>query len=317
MRSVDAFAFVKGTEVRNLLFYGLLPHLDAFLPLERLAHLALYICSIRLLHHGHVLGEETSKVADRLFKQFYVDHELFYADLQNFKLHLHSHYSAMYRMHGALSNVSCLGPEDLIGSVSSNVHGTRSHGESITYYYNIEFHLNDKKEQATTINGPHDASTTMANDYDEVREFHATACICDQVNSCCVIYRRFIIREAMFHSLSYQKRQSSISYFVAFASENDGEERRFGAIEYFFTCANIGYAAIREYRVRRPYSDSFETSGYYFLLRRPLDSLYFVLEKSHSELDIVRTDSISSHCIVVEKADHLLVAPFTSYSEHD
>ena len=317
MRSIDAFAFVKGTEVRNLLFYGLLPNLDAFLPIERLAHLALYICSIRLFHHGHVLGEKTNEVADRLFTQFYIDHELFYADLQNFKLHLHSHYAAMYRMHGALSNVSCFGPEDLIGSVSSNVHGTRSYGESIVYYYNIEFHLNDKKQQATTTNGPHDLSTTMANDYDDVRKTHATVCICDQVNSCCAIYRRFIIREAMFHSLSYPRRQSSISYFVTYASEHDGEDRRFGAIEYFFTCANIGYAAIRQHRVKRPYSDSFKMSGYYFLLRKPLDSLYFVLDKSHFELVIVRTDLISSHCIVVEKTAHLLVAPFTSYSEHD
>ena len=317
MRSVDAFAFVKGTEVRNLLFYGLLPNLDAFLPIERLGHLALYVCSIRLLHHGHVLGEETNKVADQLFTQFYIDHELFYADLQNFKLHLHSHYSTMYRMHGALSNVSCFGPEDLIGSVSSNVHGTRSFGESIAYYYNIEFHLSDKKQQATTINGPHDLSPTMANDYDDVREVHASVCICDQVNLCCAIYRRFIIREAMFHSLSYPKKQSSISYFVTYAPGNDAQDRRFGIVEYFFTCVDVGYAVIRHHRVNRLYSESFKMSGYYFLLRKSLDFLYFVLEKNHCGLDIVRTDSIISHCIVFDKSDHLLVAPFTSYSEHD
>ena len=317
MRSVDCFAFVKGTEVRNLLFYGLLSHLDSVLPIEQLAHLALYVCMIRLLHYGHIFGERTSEIANRLFTEFYKDHELFYDGLQPFKLHLHSHYARMYDTHGALSNVNCFGPEDLIGSVSVNNHGTRYYGESITYYYNIDFHLQNKRVQTTTIDGPHDLCQSPASKHIWMSNIHADLCECGRLDSCCTIYRRFIIHGAMFHSLIYQKRQNSISYFVQYLFGGQACDRRFGKIELFFTCAYGSYAVIRRHHIARLYSDWFKSASYYFLVLKPLDTLYFVLEKDHRQLDLVQTNSIVNHCIVIEKSDHLFVTPFSSYHEHD
>ena len=111
--------------MRNLLFYGLLPHLHSFISSERYGYLGLYICAIRLLHSGHLFGDETSKVADCLFTRFYKDHELFYKRLQNFKLYLHSHFSNLYETHGSLCNLGCFGQENLIGFISANRHVTR------------------------------------------------------------------------------------------------------------------------------------------------------------------------------------------------
>lgn len=303
--------------MRNLLFYGLLSNLDLVLPIEQLAHLALYVCMIRLLHHGDTFEERTSEFANRLFTEFYKDHDLFYDDLQNFKLHLHSHYSTMYDMHGAFSTVNCFGPEDFIGSVSANSHGTRYYGDSITYYYNVEFHLQNKKKQIEVTNGPYDLSSTSAGDIDCIQSIHTTLCGCDRLNLCCSIYRRFIIRGAMFHSLNYHKRQKSISYFVQYLFDNEANDYRFGAIEFFFTCSTQSYAAIRYHRVKYLYSDVFKFSSYYYLLQRPLDSLYYILERDHHQLNIIQTDLIVSHCIVIEKDDHLFVTPFSSYHEHD
>ncbi|CAF3422229.1 unnamed protein product [Rotaria sp. Silwood2] len=133
VRPFTEFSNIKSTELRNLLFYCLLPNLQAILPLEKLAHLALYVCSIRLLHEQVLLGDETGIIADQLFSKFYEDHEQHYNGLQNYVLHLHVHYSKMYKNHGALANIGCFGQEDLIGNVSSNHHGTRYHGELITF----------------------------------------------------------------------------------------------------------------------------------------------------------------------------------------
>lgn len=317
MKSVDSFAYVKGTEVRNLLFYGLLSNLDSALSIEQLAHLGLFICMIRLLHHGHILEERTSDYADRLFTEFYKDHELYYDNLQNFKLHLHAHYSYMYEMHGAFSNVNCFGPEDLIGSVSANSHGTRYYGDSITHYYNIEFHLKNKKQESETIDGPSDPSPTAASDYDSIKSGHIVLCDCDQINSCCNVYRRFVINGGVFHSLIYEKRKRSISYFVQYLFDHESKDYGFGAIELFFTCNARSYAVIRCHRVKHLYSDNFKDSSYYFLLKKPLDSFYFILEKNHHQTVVVETNLIISHCVIAEKSDHLFVTTFSSYHEHD
>lgn len=63
---MENFAFVKGTEVRNLLFFSLLSHLYYLLSIDQYAHMALYTCAIRLLHSGNLFGSETSVVAGEL-----------------------------------------------------------------------------------------------------------------------------------------------------------------------------------------------------------------------------------------------------------
>jgi hypothetical protein len=96
LRTIDNFAFVKGTEVRNVLFYGLLPHLHPSMGLEHYSHLILYVCAIRLLHSGHIFDDQTSETAAYLLTKFYKDHELFYEHSQSLKLHLHVHLPSLY-----------------------------------------------------------------------------------------------------------------------------------------------------------------------------------------------------------------------------
>ena len=103
---MENFAFIKGTEVRNLLFFGLLPNLDQTLSLDQYAHLAMYVCGIRLLHSGNLLGEATSLMAGQLLDRFHQDHRLFYHELQTFKLHLHSHYATTYEDYGSFANTA-------------------------------------------------------------------------------------------------------------------------------------------------------------------------------------------------------------------
>ncbi|CAF3844015.1 unnamed protein product [Rotaria sordida] len=113
---------------------------------RKMKAITLFVCFTRLLHGQSIVGLETGKLADELFQQFYRDHDEHYYGLQNLVLHLHTDFVTMYQNHSALSNIECFGQEDLIGSVESNHHGTRYYGESIAYYYNIDFSLHNKSK---------------------------------------------------------------------------------------------------------------------------------------------------------------------------
>lgn len=114
MRPLKDLSFVKATELRNILFYALIPILIEYFPLNRIAHLCLYVCSVRLIHNEALLGEKTGEVSARLLERYYADHELFYKGLQNLVLHLHYHFRQHYNNFGALSNTSTFAQEDLI-----------------------------------------------------------------------------------------------------------------------------------------------------------------------------------------------------------
>ncbi|CAF3085463.1 unnamed protein product, partial [Rotaria sp. Silwood2] len=203
IKPISNFGFVKATELKNILFYVALPIFQLYLSVEKLSHLALFVCFTRLLPGQSIVGLETNKIADELFQHFYRDHGEHYEGLQNLVLHLHAHFVTMYNNHGALSNIGCFGQEDLIGSIGFNHHATRYYGELITYYYNIDFALHKKPTKIKTkiekldpVNDPHD----------EYNNLHIELCGCEQIRQCFSIYRRFVINDRIFHSLIYKKR---------------------------------------------------------------------------------------------------------------
>ncbi|CAF1231843.1 unnamed protein product [Rotaria sordida] len=119
-------SFIKAIELRNILLYGFLPLSYEFMNREQLAHFALFICSFRLYHsQPPMFGRETVRIANQLFEQYYKDHKKFYRLIQNYVLHLHSHYGNQYVNYGSLANIGCFSQEDLLGHISSNTHGTR------------------------------------------------------------------------------------------------------------------------------------------------------------------------------------------------
>jgi hypothetical protein len=107
---------------------------------------------------------------------------------------------------------------------------------------------------------------------------HEKVCSCINVNKCIVIYRRCLIREHMFHSLLYNKWQRCISYFVQYFYNFDMKQRHFGIIEYFFTCHDKLFALIQRHSTKHLYSDIFKNSKYYNLLKKVLDSFFFVIQ---------------------------------------
>ncbi|CAF1306540.1 unnamed protein product, partial [Didymodactylos carnosus] len=147
--------------------------------------------------------------------------------LQNLVLHLHSHYSPQYDDHGAFCNRGTFGQEDLIGHISSNRHGTRYYGELITYYYSIDFSLHNKTERKIAPNGLTDETNQNADTYGDLDRYHQQICGCNTINKCIAVYRRCVIRDHMYHSLLYNKRQTSVSYFVQYCVNNDNKQHRF------------------------------------------------------------------------------------------
>lgn len=317
-RPIVDFAHVKATEIKNLLLYTLLPLLHVYLPLEQLSHLALFICFIRIFHCESSHIHDASALAHNLFLQFYKDHDKYYVDLQNFVLHLHIHYSMIYEQYGSLCNIGCFGQEDLIGGISSNHHGTRSYGELVCHYYNIDFALSNILDSAKEAqDGPIDPINQSANTIRYADDCHQRLCGCNGLDKCLVLYRRCFVRERLFHSLLYQKRQRCISYFIQYSSNDDGEQRHFGAIEYFFTCHGKSFALVHRYPVKQLYSEFYRTSRYFSLLKKALDSFFFVLKSESSQLDVILVEQICIHCIMIEENEYFIVTPISSYNEHD
>jgi hypothetical protein len=61
MRPLKDLSFVKATELRNILFYALIPIFLEYFPINRMAHICLYVCSVRLIHNEALLGEKTGE----------------------------------------------------------------------------------------------------------------------------------------------------------------------------------------------------------------------------------------------------------------
>ena len=316
MRAISDFAHVKATEIRNTLFYGLLPVLQEHLSIQQLSHLALYVCATRLYHCESFHGDDVCNVAEKLFRLYYRDHEDYYTGLQNFVLHLHSHYPIIHRNYGALCHIGCFGQEDLIGHVSSNHSGTRYHGESICHHYNIDFFLQHRVE-VHQKDGPVDPSGEVPDQTTYAYACHRRVCDCDQINRCIVIYRRCVIRERVYHSLIYKRSPKSISYFVEYYSDETIHQPTYGTIQCFFTCNNESFALIQRHAMKQLYSDRFRSSTYYRSLKRSLDSLFVVLDNAPTRSDVITVKNISRHCIVFDKKNELIVTAISAYDEHD
>ena len=71
-------------------------------------------------------NDDTKAVANELMTIYYKDHQLFYANIQHFVLHLHSHFVDQYYLHASLSNLSTAGEESLLKRFVKNRHGTRN-----------------------------------------------------------------------------------------------------------------------------------------------------------------------------------------------
>ncbi|CAF4578955.1 unnamed protein product, partial [Rotaria socialis] len=147
----------------------------------------------------------------------------------------------------SLCYLGTFGQEDLIGSISKNYHGTRFHGQLITYYYEIDFALRNKasSHDATdekNIDGPLD-QTDLSSMTHDIIQHHLTVCNCGNFDQCLRIYRRCVIDKNVYHSLIYTRRNSTISFLVQYYT-NQGDPS-FGKIRYFFTSNNKTYAIIK------------------------------------------------------------------------
>lgn len=310
-------SFIKGTELRNLLFYSLPAHLKFFLCPNAYGHFLLFTCAIRLLHSGHLFGERTCSIAETLLQRFHSDHDIFFNGLKSFKLHLHSHLTAVYENYGSLSYLGCFGQESLIGFMSKNYHQVRNYGDAITYFFNIDFVLNGRHKTEKVNDGPRDRSSVSPSSIPSIIEFHSRFCRCEKIDQCCTLFRRCIINERMFHSLLFLRRQNAISYFVTYSNDDDDTLIHFGIIECFFIWKLDCYAIIKHHPIRHRASYLLKLSPYYELLKEPIDRLYYVLEKFDDRFDIVDVTQIRNHCIIVEKPNYLFASAVLSYDEHD
>lgn len=322
MKSFQDFSYIKAVELRNLLFYGFLPLSFDFVNIDQLAHLTLFICSIRLYHsQPPMFGTNTRDIADKLFEYYYKDHNLFYDGLQNHVLHLHRHFRVQYENYGSLANVGCFHQEDLIGHLSKNVHGSSYYDSLVVHYYSIDFalHVQNYRVEDQIKVKPVDLYINInVNNYPSIVQYHQRICRCSNLLTCISTYRRCLINNRMFHSLIYKKRGKSNSYFISYNKSTTDNIKYFGRIILFFSCLNRTYATVQRYTQIRSFSSLFKSSPYFFLLEKSLDNLFFLLSKEPTDLqDIVDVDYVFKHCIVFDFQDKLVATEVSAYHEHD
>ena len=323
MKPFTDLSFVKATEIRNTLFYGFLPIFYQRAPIDLLTHFGLYITALRLLHGAPILGSKTLKVANDLLVKYYENFSNFYIDLENFVLHLHSHYPTQCNRFGSLSHLGSFGQESLIGYVGSNHTGTRYHGNLICENYSLDFlvhHVLETNDLSTvTTDGPFDQDVSFDFKSNDIfLDFHDQICICSSIDSCMVAFRRCTINQHVFHSLQYKKRQKSVSYLVRFRRTNDPLSYMFGNIVIFFRHANLTYALIEKYSIQCLFSDLLSTSRYHRLLVGSIDHFFYVVSRNYFVgYECVVVSRIVDHCILFECSDFCIITPLSSYDEHD
>ena len=317
LRPLCDLSFSKGTELRNNLFYAILPLLIGNVSIEILSHLALFVCAIRLWHGAAIFDARTNEIASELFRVYYQDHGLFYRGLQNFVLHIHLHLGQQHENFGALSYTSTFAQEDLIGHVSVNRHGSQYHGDLIAYYYSLDFALHNRMLDREN---PGDCLIDQCNGFDidqftQISAQHASVCTCSNIFGCITVFRRCRVRQKIYHSLLYTRCTKSKSYFVNYGN---GTDSKYGRIALFFSCKDQMFALIHHHQLHSRFSDEFVSSKYYCLIREPIDRFFSVLQReSSTRLECIPIDSINTHSIVFDNPHHLFATPVASENEHD
>ncbi|CAF1331592.1 unnamed protein product [Didymodactylos carnosus] len=324
LRGVLDVSYVKATEWRSLVLYALLPKFLPFFDDDIVAYLSLFVCALRCLH-GSPLNqisrrsrEEISAVLIDLYLKF---HSEYFVDQETLTCHLHAHYPRQFGRHGNVSCAATFSFEDFLGSVGSSYHGSRSIGAQLVLYYNIDVFLQD---DVIYEDGVVDYSKTLPVDcidrfevVDEiVVQCHRRLCNCDNVNSCISVFRRHFIRGFMYHSLLYNKRQTSVSYFVA--DRNNNDQLNFGKILLFFKLKDKMFSLIESYEEKHKFSDFFINTRFYNNICKVIDLYFFVVQKISCHVKrVVPVQSILRHCIVFDSNDALVVTPVSRLDEHD
>ena len=321
LRRLNDLSFIKATEVRNILFYALIPLTIRLLPVDLLTLITLFVTAIRLLHGQPLFGRNTANVAHDLFLRYYSQFDQFFPGHLNLTLHQHLHFKEQYLRFGSLSHTGSFGQESLIGYIGSNCQGTRYLGENICYNYSLDFTLHhhpDDVSSSQDCDGPVDREHRFDFSlHSPVSEVHTRLCGCPSIGQCVRGYQRCRANRKIFHSLSYSRRRKSVSYFVR-CRDTDSDDLFFGKIVIFFVCKHRAFALTQIYPRQDSFSDFFRSSLSYFLLKNAVDRLFFLLSSTPClELRAVPMDSVVDHCIVFNHEHYLIATSVSSYDEHN
>jgi hypothetical protein len=163
--------------------------------------------------------------------------------------------------------------------------------------------------------GAFDISNITMNKIEELSTWHENVCGCDETTTCVIVYRRCLIRNQIYHSLHYSKRQSTVSYFVQYTT-ND-HDSLFGSIKYFFTYKGSSFALINNHPSLKQFSDIFISSSYHALLSECINSYFYIIGTNGSSFHHVPMQKILNLCIVFKEDDFIIVTPISAAHEHD
>lgn len=119
----------------------------------------------------------------------------------------------------------------------------------------------------------------------------------------------------MFHSLSYNRLNSTLNYFVQY--QYDDSAVNFGKVQYFFSLKKEHFAIIDHHAIESKFSGFIRSSPYYELLVKSIDDFFFVLFTQSTQSHCVPVNSIVNHCVCFETSNQIIVTPLSYSYEHD
>ncbi|CAF2089870.1 unnamed protein product [Rotaria magnacalcarata] len=290
-------------------------------------HLALEI-HLRTLRHYSNRSEIHEMPA---FIQEYLElfPRLFNQCKELFSTHALYHLYEQVEQHGGLAYHSLFPTESSLNHVAKLAHGSTALGQQISYWWCVHRQISSKK----TLNFPHlftkQELIDSFIDHSVIHNFRQEFDLLyrqmfgDFPPETIQFYARFSYGLLMYHSLSYIRRNRSVSYNILIESTDKfGEDNGlhyFGQIVFFFTIQNKPYCLVKQwFRSKKKFSSLIQASGETAKWKTFIDKYYLFVCHAKCSLIIYPCSSIVSKCMIFQYDEkYSICTPIELEIEHD
>jgi len=327
--NIELSAKWKSSEIKNFLFYQLLPVFINILPSWYFYRLAAYVIAVRILYEP-IKSNKDLENAEEIIKQYIKSlDDTFNEYSYSYTVHAHLHLADQVRTHGPLQCHSQFCFEGALFNLKKMLHGTKGFVNQISnqifiykqlptlitqHKFNNNF-LGEfvcKKMNVITSKKQGLIGTIKKKNFScEIKNI-----LEDNFNLKCheaVISDRIFLNNKTFHSLSYSRRGETNSYSISYKTN---DEIKYADIEYFLEINNKFYALINIHNVITN-SVLPESTGYFYDIVRKYFSNFFKVIQFSSDYEVIDCECILNKCIIINSTNDIFLTELKYEFEHD
>ena len=328
--NIEMSARWKSSEIKNFLFYQLLPVFINILPSWYFYRLAAYVIAIRILYEPIKTNKDLENAEEIIKKYINSLDDTFNEYSYSYTVHAHLHLADQVRAHGPLQCHSQFCFEGALFNLKKMLHGTKGFVNQISNQIFIYKQLptlitqhtfnNDLLSQFVckkmkVINSGKERligtikKKKLSNEIKNMLENNFNLKCNDAVVS-----DRIFLNNKTFHSLSYSRRGDRNSYSIS-CKTNDSI--KYANIEYFLEINNKFYALINLHNVVDVDSVLPESTGYFYDIVCKYFPNFFKVIKFSNEYEIIDCECILNKCIIINSTNNIFLTELQYEYEHD